>query len=149
MAGVLDRLATRRYINSPWARPEWWEPYELPDVLQRLDPVPSTHFFRAGPDGRTDSGLFSLDGVHPTTIGYGILAQEVIKVMRTAGVEFFDRQGKRREGAVEVDFDRLLRADTLISKPPASITSSLGLLGWLDEKLDWVTRFLPFVRSPL
>jgi hypothetical protein len=30
-----------------------------------------------------------------------------------------------------------------------SITSSLGLLGWLDERLDWVTRFLPFVHSPL
>ena len=31
---------------------------------------------------------FSLDGVHPTTVGYGIFAQEVIRVMRRAGVEF-------------------------------------------------------------
>src|SRR6478609_1423220 len=88
MGGVLDRLATRRYINSPWARPAWWEPYELPAPLQRLEPVPGTRFFRSGPGGRTDGGLFSLDGVHPTTIGYGILAQEVIRVLQVAGVVF-------------------------------------------------------------
>ncbi|WP_244929019.1 hypothetical protein [Nocardioides sp. W7] len=149
MGGVLDRLAVRRYINSPWARPTWWTPYELPAALQRLDPVPSTRFFRSGPTGRTDGGLFSLDGVHPTTIGYGILAQEVISILRTAGVEFRDRHGAPRPGPITVDFDRLLRADTLIGNPPTSITSSLGLLGWLDERLDWVTTFLPFVHSPL
>ena len=149
MGGVLDRLATRRYLNSPWARPAWWEPYDLPMPLQRLDPVPSTRFFRAGPGGRTEGGLFSLDGVHPTTIGYGILAQEVIRVLQAAGVAFFDRQGNPRTGPIEIDFDRLLRADTLISSPPVSITSSLGLLGWLDDRLDWVSTFLPFVHSPL
>lgn len=149
MGGVLDRLATRRYVNSPWARPDWWTPYELPDALRSLDPEPTTRFFRAGPDGRTEGGLFSLDGVHPTTIGYGVLAQEVIKVLQLAGVEFRDRTGAPRAGAVEVDFDRLLRADTLVSSPPTSITSNLALLGWLDDRLDWVTKFLPFVHSPL
>jgi len=149
MGGLLDRLATRRYLNSPWARPSWWEPYELPEALQRLDPVPTTRFFRAGPDGRTEGGLFSLDGVHPTTIGYAILAQEVIRVMEGAGVAFLDRQGRPRPGPVGLDFDRALRADTLVSRPPAAVTSSLGLLGWLDDQLDWVSRFLPFVHSPL
>jgi hypothetical protein len=149
MGGVLDRLATRRYLDSPWARPTWWEPYDLPRALQRLDPVPNTRFFRSGPGGRTDGGLFSLDGVHPTTIAYGILAQEVIKVLAVAGVEFRDRHGAPRPGPIEVDFDRLLRADTLVASPPVSITGSLGLLGWLDERLDWVTTFLPFVHSPL
>lgn len=149
LGGLLDRLATRRYVNSPWARPAWWEPYELPAALRRLDPVPNTRFFRSGPEGRTDGGLFSLDGVHPTTVGYGIVAQGVIRVMRTAGVTFRDRQGAPRPDPVELDFDRILRADTLMSHPPAAITSSLGLLGWLDERLDWVSRFLPFVHSPL
>jgi hypothetical protein len=149
MGGVLDRLASRRYVNSPWARPAWWTPYELPAALRGLDPEPTTRFFRAGPDGRTEGGLFSLDGVHPTTIGYGVLAQEVIKVLQLAGVEFRDRNGDLRSGVVEVDFDRLLRADTLVSNPPTSVTSNLALLGWLDDTLDWVTKFLPFVHSPL
>jgi hypothetical protein len=149
MGSLLDRLATRRYIDSPWARPTWWTPYELPDALRMLDPVPNTRFFRSGPEGRTDGGLFSLDGVHPTTIAYGILAQEVIKVMELAGVEFLDRHGRPRTGPVRVDFERLLRTDTLIGDPPASVSNTLSLLGWLDDQLDLVTRFLPFVHSPL
>jgi hypothetical protein len=149
MGSILDRLATRRYIEGPWARPAWWTPYELPAPLQALDPVPNTHFFRSGPDGRTDGGLFSLDGVHPTTIGYGILAQEVIKVMELAGVAFLDRNGEPRKAPVRVDFQRLLRADTLMASPPASVSNTLSLLGWLDDKLDLVNKFLPFVRSPI
>ena len=149
MGSTLDRLATRRYIESPWARPDWWTPYELPPALKALDPEPSTRFFRSGPDGRTAGGLFSLDGVHPTTIGYGILAQEVIKVMEVAGVTFNDRNGLARNTPVRIDFDRLLRGDTLISSPPASISNNLSLLGWLDDKLDLLDKFLPFVHSPL
>ncbi|MFC4786714.1 hypothetical protein ACT8ZV_19720 [Nocardioides sp. MAHUQ-72] len=149
MGSLLDRLATRRYIESPWARPAWWTAYPLPPALQALDPVPSTRFFRSGPEGRTEGGLFSLDGVHPTTVGYGILAQEVIRVMELAGVEFSRRDGSPRAGPVTVDFERLLRADTLLSRPPASVGSTLSLLGWLDDRLDWVRTFLPFVPSPL
>jgi hypothetical protein len=149
MGAILDRLATRRYIESPWARPTWWTPYELPPQLSALDPIPSTRFFRAGRQGRTEGGLFSLDGVHPTTIGYGIVAQEVIKIMELAGVEFLGRDGRPRAAPVVVDFDRLLLVDTLISQPPAAISTTLSLLGWLDERLDWVKNFLPFVPSPL
>lgn len=149
MGSLLDRLATRRYIESPWARPSWWTPYELPRALRELDPVPSTRFFRSGPGGRTEGGLFSLDGVHPTTIGYGVIAQEVLTILELAGVELRDRAGRPRPGPVAVDFDRLVAADTLISSPPAAVSNSLSLLGWLDDRLDWVNRFLPFVNSPL
>jgi hypothetical protein len=148
MGALLDRLASRRYLESPWARPDWWTPYELPTALQGLDPVPTTHFFRAGPQGRTAGGLFSLDGVHPTTIGYGILAQEVIRVMEAAGVGFQHRDGTPRPGAVDVDWARLVRADTLISDPPAAVSPTLSLLGWLDQRIDWVRRILPFAAAP-
>jgi hypothetical protein len=150
LGGLLDSLAVRRYVESPWARPSWWRPYELPPELLRLDPVPNTRFFRAGSDGRTDGGLFSLDGIHPTTIGYGLIAQEVIRVMERAGVRFTERDGVTpRAGPVRVDFARLLMADTLVSHPPAVISPSLSLLGWVDDKLDWVRRILPFMPSPM
>jgi len=84
--------------------------------------------------------LFSLDGVHPTTIGYGIVAQEVIRIMERAGVSFRTPTGAPRSGPVDVDWHRLLAADTLISSPPALLDDGLGLLGWLDERLDWVRR---------
>jgi hypothetical protein len=146
LGGVLDSLATRRYVTDPDARPPWWEPYPLPPELVALDPVPDTRFFRSGPEGRTEGGLFALDGVHPTTIGYGIVAQEVIRIMDRAGVEFTGpgSGGKVRPSPVDVDFARLVAADTLVSEPPTSIMSTLDLVGWLDQMLDWVHRVLPF-----
>jgi hypothetical protein len=149
LGALLDRLAQRRYIESPWARPPWWTPYELPEQLRRLDPVPNTRFFRSGREGRTDGGLISLDGVHPTTVAYGVVAQEVMRVMELAGVSFLGRDGTPREPPAVVDFDRVLLADTLLSAPPAAVTQTLGLLGWLDERLDWVKALLPFVPNPL
>ena len=73
LAGLLDSLASRRYLEDPAARPAWWRAYDLPAELKALTPVPNTRFFRSGPEGRTDGGLISLDGVHPTTTGYGII----------------------------------------------------------------------------
>jgi hypothetical protein len=148
LGGLLDSLATRRYVTDPDARPPWWEPYVLPPELLALDPVPTTRFFHSGPQGRTDGGLFALDGVHPTTIGYGIIAQEVIRIMDAAGVTFTGpgTGGTARPSPVTVDFARLVAADTLISDPPTSVMSTLDLVGWLDQVLDWVHRILPFGR---
>ncbi|MGI8911589.1 MAG: hypothetical protein ACR2JR_13725, partial [Rubrobacteraceae bacterium] len=82
---------------------------------------------------------------HPTTIGYGIMAQELIQVMQQAGVRFYLGDGRtKRTGPVRVDFGRLISRDTLISNPPRSITSDLGLIGWLDEILDGIIGRLLF-----
>lgn len=146
VAGVLDRLAQRRYIDDPLARPPWWQPYPLPPELGALTPVPDSRFLTGdGRGGRATGGLFSLDGVHPTTVGYGILAQELIRVMRRAGVGFrFPDGSTPRPDPVTVDFDRLLRRDTLVNHPPQNLTSGLRILGWGDEALDLVRRALPF-----
>jgi hypothetical protein len=143
IAGVLDRLAYRRYLNDPEARPDWWQPYELPAALKVLTPVPDSRFFVSDPQGRKQGGLFSLDGVHPTTIAYGIIAQEFLNVMSVAGIPAFRGDGKtiRREPVV-VDFKRLIALDTLMSDPPRSLSSDLGLIGWLDQKVDLLKRLL-------
>jgi hypothetical protein len=145
VAGLLDRLAQRRYIDDILARPPWWQPYPLPPELQALTPVLDSRFLTGdGGGGRATGGLFSLDGVHPTTVGYGILAQELITVMRRAGVEFRLPNGAARPDPVTVDFTRLIRRDTLITRPPQNLTSGLGILGWADEALDFTRRSLPF-----
>jgi hypothetical protein len=149
LGALLDSLATRRYADpaAAAARPPWWEPYELPPALAALVPEPSTRFFLSGPQGRTDGGLFSLDGAHPTTIGYGIIAQEVIRVMELAGVAFDGPGGQRqRPPPVEVDFERLVQLDTLVSNPPSTVLSTLDLLSWLDQLTDWASLLLPFGR---
>ncbi|MFI5592496.1 hypothetical protein ACIA5G_46130 [Amycolatopsis sp. NPDC051758] len=43
-----------------------------------------------------------------------------------------------------VDFDRLIRRDTLINTPPAIIDSSLSIMSWADEALDAIRRTLTF-----
>jgi hypothetical protein len=145
VAGLLDRLAARRFIDDPVARPAWWRKYELPPEIKALSPEPDSRFFASGPDGRTQGGLFSLDGVHPTTIGYGIMAQELINVMQGAGVPFYLGDGRtQRTGPVRVDFGRLISRDTLISNPPRSIASDLRLIGWIDEILDGIIARLSF-----
>jgi hypothetical protein len=141
VAGMLDRLASRRYIEDLAARPSWWTPYELPPELAALSPAPNSRFFASGPDGRTAGGLFSLDGVHPTTVGYGLVAQEFINVMQLAGVTFYYGDGKTpRSGPIKVDFRRLIALDTLISDPPRSLSSDIGLIGWIDQKVDVFKR---------
>lgn len=137
VAGILERLARRRYIEDVQARPAWWTPYPLPPALAALDPVPDTRFLTAdGRGGRATGGIFSLDGVHPTTAAYGVLAQEIIHIMVLAGVEFRRPNGTPRQGPVIVDFDRLLRHDTLVRTPPQNIDGTLSVLGWADEILD-------------
>lgn len=146
-AALLDRLASRRYIEDPAARPEWWNKvggeYKLPPELQALSPVPDSRFYRSGPSGRTHGGLFSVDGIHPTTIGYGIMAQEFIKVMQLAGVKFYKSDGKtERTGEVKVDFKRLIAEDTLISNPPKSLSNAVSLIGMLDKNFNLFSGML-------
>ena len=142
VAGQLDRLASRRYIDDPLVtKPDWWTPYDLPDELDRMKPVPDSRFFASGPDGRERGGLFSLDGIHPTTIAYGLVAQDFIRVMQEAGVPFMHRDGKTpRAGDVRVDWNRLIALDTLIDKPPRSLGANVRLIGWFDDKLDVLKR---------
>ncbi|NLV80887.1 MAG: hypothetical protein GXY65_16405 [Rhodococcus sp.] len=143
-AGLLERLASRRYIHDVNARPDWWEPYPLPPELAALQPVPDTRFLTAdGDGGRRTGGLFSLDGVHPTTVGYGILARELVRIMAAAGVEFRGPNGAVRADP-SVDFERLVRLDTLVRTPPQNIDSTLSVLGWADEALDVFRRILHF-----
>jgi hypothetical protein len=137
IAGILDRLATRRYMDDPTAAPSWWTPYPLPPELARLQPTPDTRFLTAdGNGGRATGGLFSLDGVHPTTVAYGIVAQELINIMDRAGLRFDSPNGTPRQGTITVDFDRLIRRDTLVNAPPQNINSTLDVVGWLDETID-------------
>ena len=67
--------------------------------------------------GRLQGGLFGLDAVHPTTAGYGIIAQAVLDVLNAAGI-----------ASPRIDFTQLLAQDTLNSRPPALFTRIFTLL---------------------
>ena len=57
--------------------------------------------------------------------------------MNLAGVQFRTPANTVRPAGA-VDFTRVLASDTLISRPPTSLSENLAMLGWLDDTLDWV-----------
>ncbi len=147
LCGLLDRLASRRYIEDPSARPDWWNEvggqYQLPPELEAITPTLNSCLFRSeAGKGRTDGGLFSLDGIHPTTVGYGIMAQEIIKIMHLAGVKFYKQDGSTRQGEVKVDWRPLIAQDSLISQTPDNIDSVLDFVGGIDKYLNLFSGML-------
>jgi len=149
LGGLLDRIAYRRYLipESAAARPDWWDAvggkYELPPALQALQPELDSRFFSSNANGRIQGGIFALDGVHPTTVGYGIMAQEIIKIMQLAGVKFYALDGTtERQGEIKIDFNHLLQLDTLLQNPPRSLANNLSLLQWLDETFNIFAQLL-------
>jgi len=146
LAGLLDRVASRRYLEDPAAQPSWWNDvggaYKMPPALQQLSPPPDSYFFQSDKTGRLQGGIFALDGLHPTTIGYGVMAQEFIKIMQLAGVRFYHSDGTERTGSIEIDFRQLITQDSLISNPPHALASGLSLIGWLDKNFHIFGRLL-------
>jgi hypothetical protein len=108
---VLDDLAVRRNHGKP--------KYRLPSALQDLN----IRFFEIEPTGKIkNGGLISLDGVHPTTCGYAIVAQEFIEVMRDQNPDIHD-----------IDFAKMRYWDTLISRPPRTLDDIFGMLELLEK----------------
>lgn len=142
LCGLLDRLAARRYLHDPSARPAWWMgPYQLPEALDQLEPSLDSRYLQVDDEGRrTQGGLFSLDGVHPTTVAYGIIAQEIITIMANAGVAFQRPDGTRRAEPITVDFARLLQRDTLVRTPPSNLNQGLGIAAWLERTVRLFER---------
>jgi hypothetical protein len=113
LCGVLDGLAYRRFVSDAEATDRHaWRAQGLPAELADLD----TRFFLSDRTGRLQGGLFGLEGVHPTTSGYGIVADEIVTVLAAAGVP-----------AKRVDFAALRREDTLNQDPPALMTTAFDL----------------------
>jgi hypothetical protein len=152
LCGLLDRLAYRRYLNpdsggTDAARPSWWKkigPYPLPAPLESLRPPPDTRFFTSQGKKRIEGGLIALDGVHPTTIGYGIMAQEFIRIMERAEVKFYDQEHPAvvRPGPINIDFAELLAVDSLMAAPPHTLAHDLRVIGLINKSVDIVLTLL-------
>lgn len=143
VAGFLDVLAIRRYEYGlrGLALPNWFEElkesFQLPPQMKaQLGFEPNTEFLHFDSNSRTvdHGGIFSLDGVHATTIGYGAIAQRFIDVMLLhTDVSFQTPGGTPKDpGGIEIDFARLRELDGLISDPPASIDATMDTLHDLD-----------------
>jgi hypothetical protein len=99
--------------------------YDFPEYFDFVSPKVDTRYYHADPDGRLrQGGLSSLDGIHPSAIGHGLLAYEFLKVMRDAGVV----------DDVQLDWDAIFKSDRLYSEP-IIIMQEIYQHTWLAEQL--------------
>ena len=147
LAGLLDGMARRRFGDDPMAAEvNDWVERPLPPPLDTVTPPLDTLFFAADETGRRRGGLFSLDGIHPTTIGYGIVAQELVRVLEVAGIELRDAAGNPRPAPVQLDFAALLAADTLNSAPPPLLSPLLSMVEPLARR--FISKPMPARCGP-
>ena len=100
-------------------------------VNENGEPNITTDYLRINKEtGKIEKGgIFSLDGLHPSTIGYGLIANIYKMSMEKHGVKF-DR---------EIDWDFIIENETLITDPPKLMHNLRLLLRFLavgrQEKL--------------
>lgn len=96
--------------------------YPVGTDFYRLDPI-SGHL--------TKGGIFSLDGLHPTTIGYGLIAQIYYRTMQQAGVTFES----------ELNWERIVSEDSLITNPPRILINLRDALQYMAlDRNELLTR---------
>jgi hypothetical protein len=77
------------FARMDWRRTNGRPSYQFPDYFDAVEPPLDTNYYHVTPEGkRVQGGIFSLDGIHPSAIGQGLIAREFMKVMKNAGVQF-------------------------------------------------------------
>jgi hypothetical protein len=100
LSATLENIALKR--NQGIVR------YEFPEYFKSRSLVVNTRYYDVDRQGNLRAGgLFSLDGIHPSAIGQGIIAYEFLKVMQTAGVV----------NDAKLDWAGIFASDNLYSRP--------------------------------
>lgn len=108
--------------------------YEYPAYFKYIHPMISTQYYGTTRNGEVKAGgIFSLDGVHPTAIGQGLIAYEFIKVMAQAG----SYAGNINTA---VDWKKVFEKDTLYNQP-------IGLLGELYDNANFKKWMIKKIKN--
>lgn len=125
IATQFSKMALKRNNYNP--------KYEYPDYFNTCYPKVDTRYYGTTREGvKKSGGLFSLDGVHPTAIGHGLLAYEFLKVMEKANVI-------NSNPASLIDWHTLFKNDTLYSSPIkllSEIYDNNNLKKWFYKRLS-------------
>lgn len=126
---VLSDLALKRNNYKPT--------YQFPEYFNYVYPQLNTKYYGTTRKGEIKSGgIFSLDGVHPTAIGQGILAYEFLKTMKRAGSYVGDPEK-------DLNWEQIFKSDDLYTKPMgilSEIYDNTELIKWI---LNTVQRIKP------
>lgn len=77
----------------------------------------------------SNGGIFSLDGIHPTTFAYGLIASGFMHLMQEKGVKFEN----------SLDWDYIIREDTLLTDPPIYLRNLKTVLEFFSS--DYKSMF--------
>lgn len=122
MAAALLRAAYKRNDGMPT--------YEFPPEVAARYPMVDTRYFHAKSDGSLEQGgIFSLDGVHPTAIGHGLVAHEFLKVMNAV-----------RGWDLKLDWEAIYASDSLYMRPPR-------LMPWVREHRRLAEMLVGIIRA--
>ena len=136
-AAALDLFAVRRqgFGGDPGEAIRRYYAEQEDHPLLQVTPLPSLLMLRTDEGGqRHGGGLTSLDGVHPTTIGYGIIAELFLKAMQGADIEGAD--------PARLDWPFIIANDTLLQSPPKTWDDVVGAAERFATIWDLVFRVL-------
>ena len=84
LGGVLTRNFPNKFVQALKRNPSTAHLVDLNNEVTL-----TTEYLRLNNDNKIyKGGIFSLDGLHPTTIGYGLMAGVYFQTMVQAGVKF-------------------------------------------------------------
>ena len=114
---INQMLATAAYKRNN-GKPTYRFPKYVKDLhgeLAKYDRLLSTHYYHVNRDGVFQrGGFFSLDGVHPSVLGQGLIAYEFLSTMKEQGVK--DSNGKA-VSSDRLQWSEIYKRDTLLTKP--------------------------------
>jgi hypothetical protein len=104
IADAMLRLAFKRNNGNP----TYALPPALIELMEKTNKPVDTVYYGVDRSGTMISGgVFSLDGVHPSAIGQGLIAHEFITVMSKSGVNFTNNP----------DWSAIVASDSLYTNP--------------------------------
>lgn len=96
-------------LKAAWKRNDGQPTYDWPPGVRQRFPMVDTRFYHSTREGHLEAGgIFSLDGIHPSAIGQGLIAHEFLKVIR-------DARPDRQIG--ELDWGAIYASDDLYQRP--------------------------------
>jgi hypothetical protein len=122
---ALSKMALKRNSFNP--------DYKFPEFFEFAYPKVDTRYYGTTRKGEIMAGgIFSLDGVHPTAIGQGLIAYEFLKVMKIAGSFQGDPENI-------INWNAVFKSDELYTQPLkliSEIYDNISLKKWLFEIIN-------------
>lgn len=117
--------------DAAWKRNCGNPTYKFPEYVQFRYPVVDSKYYHADKNGFVEKGgMFSLDGLHPSAIGQGLIANEFLKVMKNEANLPIKK---------EIDWMHIYKNDSLYSKP-------IRIMHELYDNEKLINTLLPIIK---